>query len=185
MMQQGVDVNLPQVVATELPADTDLLIVSVDRSGNVFVGKTRVALDSLAVKLRALYSRKSGKEAYLRADKDVPYGVVVEVMAAMKHLLATSTTRKAWQAGAGFPESRMACVAQPLTRSPRSVMPAGICSGHVMGRVAGKCLPGESSGASFSGRRDTGAQLVPSRCWLLIFRGHIVRDRWCWMELPE
>jgi biopolymer transport protein TolR len=84
MMQQGVDVNLPQVVATELPSDPDLLIVSVDRTGNVYVGKTRVPLNTLGEKLRAIYSRKARKEAYLRADKDVPYGVVIEVMAAMK-----------------------------------------------------------------------------------------------------
>ncbi len=84
MIQQGVDVNLPQVVATDLPANTDLLVVTVNRSGDVFIGKSRVALDTLSTKLRALYSRKSEKEAFLRADKDVPYGVVISVMAQMK-----------------------------------------------------------------------------------------------------
>jgi biopolymer transport protein TolR len=84
MMQQGVDVNLPQVVTTDLPTDPDLLIVSVDRGGNVYVGKTRVAMDTLGEKLKAIYGRKARKEAYLRADKDVPYGIVIEVMAAMK-----------------------------------------------------------------------------------------------------
>lgn len=84
MIQQGVDVSLPRVVATELPAQTDLLIVSVDRSGGVHVGNTQVALSSLGEKLRAIYSRREQKEAYLRADKDVPYGVVVQIMAEMK-----------------------------------------------------------------------------------------------------
>lgn len=84
MIQQGVDVQLPEVTAGELPADTDLLIVTVDRSGNVFVGKTRVALKALSRKLGAIYKRKSKREAFLRADKDVPYGVVVSVMAEMK-----------------------------------------------------------------------------------------------------
>ena len=41
MMQQGVDVSLPQVVATDMPADPDLLVVTVDRSGAVFVGKEK------------------------------------------------------------------------------------------------------------------------------------------------
>ncbi|PLX44843.1 MAG: protein TolR [Deltaproteobacteria bacterium] len=84
MIQQGVDVNLPQVVTTDLPAETDLLVVTVNRSGDIFVGKTRVALGSLSEKLAAIYERKSSKEAFLRADKDVPYGVVVSVMAQMK-----------------------------------------------------------------------------------------------------
>ena len=84
MIQQGVDVSLPKVVATELPAESDLLVVTVHRTGRVFVGKTPVAVDSLAEKLGAIYARKSNKEAFLRADKDVPYGVVVRVMAEAK-----------------------------------------------------------------------------------------------------
>ncbi len=81
MIQQGVDVSLPKVVATELPAQTDLLVLSVDRSGRVFVGRTPVDMDTLGDKLRAILARKGDKEAFLRADKDVPYGVVVRVMA--------------------------------------------------------------------------------------------------------
>ena len=81
MIQQGVDVSLPKVVATELPADTDLLVLTVDRAGRVFIGKTAVAVDELGSKLRAIYERKASKELFLRADKDVPYGVVVRVMA--------------------------------------------------------------------------------------------------------
>ncbi len=84
MIQQGVDVNLPKVVATELPAHTDLLVVTVDRSGRLFVGKTPVALEELATKMQAIYERKTTKEAFLRADRDVPYGVVVRVMAELK-----------------------------------------------------------------------------------------------------
>ena len=84
MIQQGVDVSLPKVVATQLPAESDLLVVTVNRAGRVFVGKTPVALDSLAQKLGAIYDRKGNKEAFLRADKDVPYGVVVRVMAEVK-----------------------------------------------------------------------------------------------------
>ncbi len=84
MIQQGVDVSLPKVVATELPAQTDLLVVTVDRSGQVFVGKTPVPIDTLGTKLEAIYKRKASKEAFLRADKDVPYGVVVRVMAEAK-----------------------------------------------------------------------------------------------------
>jgi biopolymer transport protein TolR len=84
MIQQGVDVSLPKVVATELPAQTDLLVVTVDRSGRVYVGKTLVSVGDLAVKLQAIYERKTVKELFLRADKDVPYGVVVRVMAEAK-----------------------------------------------------------------------------------------------------
>jgi biopolymer transport protein TolR len=84
MIQQGVDVNLPKVVATELPAQTDLMVVTVDRTGTVHVGGTQVAVDGLGEKLKAIFSRRPSKEAYLRADQNVAYGVVVRVMAEMK-----------------------------------------------------------------------------------------------------
>ncbi|MHB8763329.1 MAG: biopolymer transporter ExbD [Deferrisomatales bacterium] len=84
MIQQGVDVSLPKVVATELPAQTDLLVVTVDRGGRVFVGKTPVAIEELSSKMQAIYERKTEKEAFLRADRDVPYGVVVRVMAELR-----------------------------------------------------------------------------------------------------
>ena len=84
MIQQGVDVSLPRVVATELPAQTDLMVISVDRAGRVYLGNTPVPIRSLAAKLRAIYRRKGTREAFLRADKDVPYGVVVQVMAEAK-----------------------------------------------------------------------------------------------------
>ncbi|TAL17554.1 protein TolR [bacterium] len=84
MIQQGVDVNLPKIVATELPANTDLLIVSVNKTGSVYIGKTQIPMDQLAEKVEALYKDKADKEAFLRADKDVPYGVVVNVMSQMK-----------------------------------------------------------------------------------------------------
>jgi biopolymer transport protein TolR len=84
MIQQGVDVSLPKVVAAELPVQTDLLVVTVDRSGRVFVGKTLVPLGELGEKLRVVYQRKATKELFVRADKDVPYGVVVRVMAEAK-----------------------------------------------------------------------------------------------------
>ena len=84
MIQQGVDVSLPRVVATSLPSQTDLLVVTVDRSGGVHVGNSQVPLASLGEKLKSIYARREQKDAYLRADKDVPYGVVVRVMAEMK-----------------------------------------------------------------------------------------------------
>lgn len=84
MIQQGVDVNLPKVVATELPSQTDLMVVTVDRAGTVHIGSTQVSVDGLGEKLGTIFAARPTKEAYLRADQDVPYGVVVRVMAEMR-----------------------------------------------------------------------------------------------------
>lgn len=81
MIQQGVEVNLPKVNAQQLPAESDLLVITIDRSGSVTVGKTRVSVETLGEKLKAIYERKENKQAFIRADNDVPYGVVVRVMA--------------------------------------------------------------------------------------------------------
>jgi biopolymer transport protein TolR len=84
IIQQGVDVNLPRVVATELPLKTELLVVSINRSGSIFVGTEPVALPALAERLRVLNTVRVSKDAYLRADEGVAYGTVVRVMAEMK-----------------------------------------------------------------------------------------------------
>ena len=47
MIQQGVDVSLPKVVATELPADSDLLVVTVHRTGRVFLCRHIAAHDAV------------------------------------------------------------------------------------------------------------------------------------------
>ncbi len=86
MMEKGVDVNLPEVEnAPNLAAAKEPLIVSVEKSGAISIGRTRI--DKVAkltpVLLQVLKERKD-KEVFLEADRDVPYGQVVEVMAAIR-----------------------------------------------------------------------------------------------------
>jgi biopolymer transport protein TolR len=85
MIQQGVNVNLPKVVATEMPTNSDLLVVSVNKAGLVYIGDTQIPMDKLSKTIEEIYKDMTEKEAFLRADKDVPYGIVVDVMAQMKN----------------------------------------------------------------------------------------------------
>ncbi len=84
MLQQGVDVNLPPVAARELPLEAEQLIVSITKGRQVFLNRAPLTLSQLRVKLEAIYKDKPRKEVFLRADKDVPYGFVVETMAALR-----------------------------------------------------------------------------------------------------
>ncbi|MFQ5912489.1 MAG: protein TolR [Nitrospinota bacterium] len=84
MLQQGVDLDLPPVAARELPLDAEQLIVSITKKRQVFLNRARLTVPQLRTKLEAIYRDKPTKEVFLRADKDVPYGFVVETMAAIR-----------------------------------------------------------------------------------------------------
>ena len=84
MMQSGVEVDLPETKTQPMRMRDEPLILSVKKDGTLFVGRTEVPLDELAVKLEAIFEGRDTKELFLRADKDVPYGVVVAVMAEVK-----------------------------------------------------------------------------------------------------
>lgn len=81
MMVQGLDVNLPETDSGALKSSDDLLIMSVTSQGQVYLDEFEVPIDGLADKIKSVTSRKPQTRVYLRADKDVPYGVVVKVMA--------------------------------------------------------------------------------------------------------
>ena len=82
LIQQGVKVNLPEAKAAPVEAQDKKLVLSVDAAKRVFIGEAEVALEELEVKLKANAKAQADKEVYLHADRDIPYGVVVEVMAA-------------------------------------------------------------------------------------------------------
>ena len=83
-LEQGVEVNLPNATVTPFPARTDELVISVSRDQEVFVDSTKVPLDKLEPMLREAVKVRQGKNVYLRADEGVPYGFVVQVMAAAR-----------------------------------------------------------------------------------------------------
>lgn len=84
MMVQGVDVDLPTATAAPLPSDEDHLMISVDKDGTVFLNNQEVSVAFLAEKLGAILENLDSDAVYLKADKQVPYGVVVHVMAQIK-----------------------------------------------------------------------------------------------------
>jgi biopolymer transport protein TolR len=86
MLEQGVEVNLPEIADSPgLEASKEPLIVTVARNGALSIGQTKVesAAKLMPVLQQILKTRKE-KEVFLEADRDVPYGKVVQVMAAIK-----------------------------------------------------------------------------------------------------
>jgi len=82
MLQQGIDVNLPQEVAGNLDPSRERLVVTLATNERMYLNERRIDLPELEQKLRE--ASTTTKEVFLRADKDVPYGLVVKAMAVIK-----------------------------------------------------------------------------------------------------
>ncbi len=84
MMVQGVDVDLPVATSEPLPTDENNLIISIDADRKVFLNDQEVSPAFLTEKLGAVLENLDAKGVYLKADKGVPYGIVVNVMSKIK-----------------------------------------------------------------------------------------------------
>lgn len=83
IMQGGVEVQLPRAEARPITA-SEGMVVSVDREGRIFVDETRVSMNDFQMTFRALVTSRKPKAVYLRADRRVPYGDVVRVLAIIR-----------------------------------------------------------------------------------------------------
>ena len=84
MMQAGFEVDLPKVKAAAMQTTEQPLILSIAKDKMIKIHTFNVTLDRLASKLKLIYENRRDKEIYLKADKSVPYGYVMAVMAEVK-----------------------------------------------------------------------------------------------------
>lgn len=84
MLEQGLEVDLPATRTVEsLPSDSDHMVLTVRRDGAVYLDEYAVPFDELAGHVQRLVTAQN-KSLFLRADKEVPYGLVVRVMGELK-----------------------------------------------------------------------------------------------------
>ncbi|MBI2352073.1 MAG: protein TolR [Deltaproteobacteria bacterium] len=84
IIQQGVQVNLPQAKAGAIPGKEEQLVVAITRSGKIYLNDNAMTLTELGLKLRAIRQLRQDREVYLRADQDVRYGIVMRTIAEIK-----------------------------------------------------------------------------------------------------
>jgi biopolymer transport protein TolR len=84
ILQQGVAVNLPQASGDALPADEQQLVVSIDGQGRVFLNDQQYTSERLTAELAQLAAIDPKRRLYVRADAGVPYGQVIETLAAVR-----------------------------------------------------------------------------------------------------
>jgi len=80
MLQMGIDVNLPRVRSKSIDVTEEKLVLTVNSAKEIFLNKTQVPIIDLRVKLQHIFANRIDRDLFLRADRSVPYGFVVEVM---------------------------------------------------------------------------------------------------------
>jgi biopolymer transport protein TolR len=79
MMTSGIGVNLPQAETESAPAEEGLTL-TITKDRYIHVGQTVINIMLLERKLQEYFYGKSKKVIYLQADKDLPYGFVVDIL---------------------------------------------------------------------------------------------------------
>lgn len=85
MMVQGVNLDLPEASSEALNSDDEQLVISIDKNNNIFINDYGVTLYFLKEKLENILAGRKERQVYLRADKGIPYGIVVTVMSEIKN----------------------------------------------------------------------------------------------------
>jgi biopolymer transport protein TolR len=84
MMMQGMDVALPQVTSKPLETKEEHLMITLSKEGQIYINDFQVTLDTLQDKLAKILQGRTSPDVYLKADREVPYGVVAQAMAQIK-----------------------------------------------------------------------------------------------------
>ncbi len=84
MMVQGLDVDLPEAAAKSLDSEKEHLVVTINKDQQIYISDLEVSVESLSPKLQKILQGRTDRDVYLKADKSIPYGIVVQVMAEIK-----------------------------------------------------------------------------------------------------
>lgn len=84
MMTQGVNVDLPEVVAKSLDQNEKSVVISLKKDGEISINKIILTREMLLATLNKEYKANKKQTVLLAADNSVPYGHVVQVMADVK-----------------------------------------------------------------------------------------------------
>lgn len=83
MLTVGVPLELPETAAKEMQGDTEPLTVSVKADGKVYLQETEIVLEELVPKLQAIAKNGYEERIFVRADRAIDYGAVMQVMGAL------------------------------------------------------------------------------------------------------
>ena len=80
LLTVGVQVDLPDTAADTLPEESEPLTLTINSKGEVFIQETKIEFDNLIKKILAVSNNRTDTRIYVRGDKTINYGRVLEVM---------------------------------------------------------------------------------------------------------
>ncbi len=84
MLQMGIDVNLPRVVAQPVDVGEEKLVLTINADREIYINRHKATLADLNPKLESIFAARIDRDLYMRADETVPYGFVVQVMSEVR-----------------------------------------------------------------------------------------------------
>ena len=80
LLTVGVSVDLPKTKAKVIPGKDEPLAISINNQGIIFIQDTEVELNTLTARLKAISKNRKDSRIFIRGDKNIDYGRVMEVM---------------------------------------------------------------------------------------------------------
>ncbi len=80
LIQTGISINLPRSKTSDKTGQEEKVILSITKKRQLYVNKTKTALENLGKKLKVMYKKRKDHSLYIRADKNIPYNLVIQVM---------------------------------------------------------------------------------------------------------
>ena len=84
LLTVGVTVDLPKTKASQLSAKGDPIVISIKQNGELFIQERVIDTLQLLPRLEAISSGNKNLRIYVRGDKNVPYGIVLDTIAKIK-----------------------------------------------------------------------------------------------------
>ena len=84
LLTVGVSVDLPKTKASQLNSKGDPIIISIKKNGALYLQEREIDTFQLLPRLKAISSGNKNLRIYVRGDKDVPYGLVLDTIAKIK-----------------------------------------------------------------------------------------------------
>lgn len=85
MLHRGIDLSLPRSQSNTITPE-ERLVITIEPDERVYLGKDRVTLIHLRKRLHQAKALNAGVSVYLRADRRVPYGRIVQIMDEVKRV---------------------------------------------------------------------------------------------------
>ena len=80
LLTVGVQVDLPETSADTLPEESEPLTLTINSKGEVFIQETKIEFNNLIKKILPVSNNRTDTRIYVRGDKTINYGRVLEVM---------------------------------------------------------------------------------------------------------